>query len=81
MNPNDVKNNNLDNYNPILPVVSVTANFPTQQSIADEFTLNREQRAVFMIITGHLDDDSRCRTGIFTNSLSIKMKFIYISRG
>ncbi|CAF4733922.1 unnamed protein product, partial [Rotaria sp. Silwood2] len=27
------------------------------------FTLNREQRAAFMIITSHLDGDSRCRTG------------------
>jgi hypothetical protein len=66
VNPNDFNNKNLENYNPILPVMSVTATFPTQKSIADEFTLNREQRAAFMIITGHLDGDSRCRTGIFT---------------
>ena len=66
VNPNDVNNNNLENYNPILPIMLVTANFPTPKSIADEFTLNREQRAAFMIITGHLDGDSRCRTGMFT---------------
>ncbi|CAF2509000.1 unnamed protein product [Rotaria sp. Silwood2] len=66
MNPNSNNNNNLESYGSILPVVSVTTNFPTQKSIADEFTLNREQRAAFMIITSHLDGDSRCRTGIFT---------------
>ncbi|CAF1347250.1 unnamed protein product [Rotaria sp. Silwood1] len=63
MNPNNYNNNNFENYDSILPVVSVATNFPTQQIIADEFTLNREQRAAFMIITSHLDGDSRCRTG------------------
>jgi hypothetical protein len=43
-------------------------NFPTQKSIADEFTLNKEQRAAFMIITSHLDGDSRYRSGIFSIS-------------
>lgn len=57
--------NNLENYGSILPVVSVTTNFPTQNSIAKEFTLNKEQRAAFMIITSHLDGDTRCRTGNF----------------
>ena len=66
MDPTGNNNNNLENYGSILPVVSVTTNFPTQKSIADEFTLNREQLAAFMIITSHLDGDSRCRTGIFT---------------
>ncbi len=63
MNPNNYNKTNLENYGSILPVVSVTANFPTQKSIVDEFTLSREQRAAFMIITSHLDGDSRCRTG------------------
>ena len=66
MDPTGNNNNNLENDGSILPVVSVTTNFPTQKSIADEFTLNREQLAAFMIITSHLDGDSRCRTGIFT---------------
>jgi len=66
VNPSNYDNSNFENYGSILPVVSVTTNFPTQKSIADEFTLNREQRAAFMIITSHLDGDSRCRTGIFT---------------
>ena len=64
MNPNNYNSDNPENYGSILPVASVTTNFPTQKSIADEFTLNREQRAAFMIITSHLDGDSRCRTGI-----------------
>lgn len=63
IDPNNCNNNNLTNYDPIPPVVSVVTSFPTQKSIADEFTLNREQRTAFMIITSHLDDDSRCRTG------------------
>lgn len=66
MDPTGNNNNNLENYGSILPVVSVTTNFPTQRSISDEFTLNREQLAAFMIVTSHLDGDSRCRTGIFT---------------
>jgi hypothetical protein len=62
----DNNNSNRGNDGSILPVVSVTTNVPTQKSIADEFTLNREQSAAFMIITSHLDGDSRCRAGICT---------------
>ncbi len=65
MNPSNYNKNNLENDGSILPVASVTTNFPTQKSIVDEFTLNREQRAAFMIITSHLDGDSRYRTGTF----------------
>ena len=57
-------NSNLPNADSILPVVSITTNLTTQKSIADEFTLNREQRAAFMIITSHLNGDSQYRTGI-----------------
>ncbi len=64
VNPSNYNTNNFENYGSILPVVSVTASFPTQKTIADEFTLNREQRAAFMIITSRLDGDSRYRTGI-----------------
>lgn len=65
MNPisND-NNSNQENNGSIPPVVLVRTNVPTQKSIADEFTLNTEQRAAFMIITSHLDGDSRCRAGI-----------------
>jgi hypothetical protein len=37
---------------------------PTQLDIANEFTLNDQQKFAFMIITGHLNDDSQFRTGI-----------------
>ncbi|CAF3818885.1 unnamed protein product [Rotaria sp. Silwood1] len=63
VNPNNYNKNNFENYGLILLVVSVTTNSPTQKSVADEFTLKREQRAAFMIITSYLDGDSRCRTG------------------
>jgi hypothetical protein len=65
VNPNYNNQSNFENYGSILPVTSVTNSFSTQKSIADEFTLNTEQRAAFLIITSHLDGDSRCRTGIF----------------
>ena len=78
INPNNYISNNLENYGSILPVVSVTTNFPTQKSIADEFTLNREQRAAFMIITSHLDGDGRCRTGMFqSNTSNLKIYGIF----
>ena len=57
--------NNFEKYSPVPPVLVVKNNFSTQNSIIDEFTLNKEQRAAFLIITSHLDGDSRCRTGIF----------------
>lgn len=65
VNPNSYTTNNIENYGSILPVVSIKTNVTTQKTIADEFTLNREQRAAFMIITSHLDGDSRYRRGIF----------------
>lgn len=65
VNPKDYDTKKRQSYDSILPVVSVTANFPTQKSIADEFTLNKEQRAAFMIITSHLDGERRCSTGNF----------------
>jgi hypothetical protein len=65
VNSNSCNKNNFENYRLILSVISVRTNLPTQKSIVDEFTLNREQRAAFIIITSHLDGDSRCCTGIF----------------
>ncbi|CAF2763621.1 unnamed protein product [Rotaria sp. Silwood2] len=65
-----------ENYGSIPPVISVKANSCTQKSVADEFTLNREQRAAFMIITGHLDGDSRCRTGNLYKSSRHILKYI-----
>ncbi|CAF5149028.1 unnamed protein product, partial [Rotaria sp. Silwood1] len=63
MNPNNYSTNNFENYGSILSVLKVINNFPTQTNIINEFTLNREQRAAVMIITSHLDGDSRCRPG------------------
>ncbi|CAF1215625.1 unnamed protein product [Rotaria sordida] len=68
INPNNYNTSKFENYGSVLPVISVTANFPTQRSIVEQFTLNREQRAAFMIITSHLDGDNRCRTGEQRNS-------------
>lgn len=51
--------NEFQNHGSMLPVVSVTSQFPSQKSVADEFTLNKEQRAAFMIITSHLDGESQ----------------------
>lgn len=65
VNPSNYTTNNFENYGSILPVVSIKANVTTQKMIVNEFTLNREQGAAFMIITSHLDGDSRCRQGRF----------------
>ena len=52
-----------DHFSTMSPLISITTQFPSQKAIADEFTLNREQRAAFMIITSHLDGDARCHSG------------------
>ena len=82
---NDNDDNNLEkNYRSIPPVVSVATNLPTRKSIADEFTLNRKQRAAFMILTSHLDGDSRCRTGnsvfnaVYALEIRVTMYLTYI---
>ncbi|CAF1593397.1 unnamed protein product, partial [Adineta steineri] len=55
---NNYNINTLDNYTPIRPVATATTtSYSTQQSIIVEYTLNREQRAAFMIITSHLDGE------------------------
>ena len=57
-------------FKPILPVAAViTSSFPTQRGVADEFTLNREQRAAFMIISSHLDGDKQYHPGILIVSI------------
>ena len=43
----------------IVPVES------TREYIADQFTLNKNQRAAFMIITGHLDGLDRLNEGMY----------------
>ncbi|CAF4283579.1 unnamed protein product, partial [Adineta steineri] len=65
VNSNNYNINTLDNYTQILPVASVTTtSYSTQQSIIVEYTLNREQRAAFMIITSHLNGDKQRHEGI-----------------
>ena len=63
INPNHHTTNEFQNHGSILPEASVTSQFSSQKSVADQFTLNREQRAAFMIITSYLDGDSRFLAG------------------
>ncbi|CAF4618591.1 unnamed protein product, partial [Rotaria sp. Silwood2] len=76
---NNINTKTYENYGSIPPVISVKTNSCIQKSVADEFTLNREQRAVFMIITGHLDGDSLCRTGNLYKSSRHILKYIIFS--
>ncbi|CAF5028883.1 unnamed protein product [Rotaria magnacalcarata] len=49
-------NNGLLNHRCIVPVSRITLlNEKTRDHIAQQFTLNKNQNAAFMIITGHLD--------------------------
>ena len=63
IDPKHSDQHNHENHRTIPPVVLLTTNFPSQKTIAGEFTLNREQKAAFTIITSHLDGDIGCRTG------------------
>ncbi|CAF4317774.1 unnamed protein product, partial [Adineta steineri] len=64
VNPNNYNINRFDNYTPILPVASATTtSYSTQQSIIEDYTLNREQQAAFLIITNHLDGDKERHKG------------------
>ena len=63
INSRAIHSEDLDHFGDIAPLVSITTKFPSQQTIADEFTLNHEQRVAFMIITSHLDGDARCHNG------------------
>ncbi|CAF4014620.1 unnamed protein product [Adineta steineri] len=64
INSNNYNIDISDNYTQILPVASVTTtSYSTQQSIIVEYTLNREQRAAFLIITNHLDGDKERHKG------------------
>ncbi|CAF1490850.1 unnamed protein product, partial [Rotaria sordida] len=78
INPNNYNSNTFENYSSIPPVISLTTSYSTQKSIADEYTLNREQRAAFMIITSHLDGDKRCRTSMFTLQVLIIRNIMFI---
>ena len=79
MNPNGNNNNHLASCGSILPAVWAITNFPTEKSIVEKFTLNREQCAAFIIITSHLDGDSRRHTVFLQYSLS-KINIYRISK-
>ena len=78
INSNNYNLNTIENYGSIPPVIAVATSYPTQKSVPDEFTLNKEQRAAFMIITSHLEGDKRCRTGIFLLQININQNMIII---
>ena len=59
----DINTKFYENYALIPPVIPVKANFPAQKSVSNEFILNREQLAAFMIATSHFDGEKRCQTG------------------
>jgi hypothetical protein len=71
VDPNNHDTNEFQNHGSMLSVISVTTQFPSQKSVADELTLNRQQRAAFMIIASHLDSDSQCRTGNYFVGLTL----------
>jgi len=54
------------NFDSVRSVAKVTVPIEnTRQFIADEYTLNRNQRAAYMIITGHLDGLDRLNEGMY----------------
>ena len=65
INANHHNLNTLENYGSIPPVIVVATSYPAQRNVADEYTLNREQRAAFMIITSHLEGNKLFQTGMF----------------
>ena len=67
----NTKNCSIDEFKKfgsILPVASIATSYPSQNSVTEEFTLNKEQRAAFMIITSHLDGESQVVTSTFSTS-------------
>lgn len=58
-------NNDMLNFRHITPVSKI--NVPsevTREQIAQQFTLNKNQKAAFLIITGHLDGLDKLNEGI-----------------
>lgn len=80
INPNNYTSNMPENFGSILPVIAATTVYSTQKCIADEYTLNREQQAAFMIITSHLDGDKRSHTGIFVHIIDKNKSKYHIHR-
>ena len=73
----DSSNKALDSGD-IVSVTKITApNEITRENIAQQFTLNKNQKAAFMIITGHLDQLDKLN--ISTMIKSIYQTFLNIS--
>ncbi len=57
--------NGLVNLNCIVSVTKITVpNEVTREHISQQFTLNKNQKAAFMIITSHLDGLDKLNEGI-----------------
>lgn len=57
-------NDELLSYRPIIPVTKVSVpNEVSREQIAQQFTLNKNQRAAFFIITGHVDGLDKLNEG------------------
>lgn len=57
-------NNSLLNFTCITPVAKITVPSETnRKDIAQRYTLNKNQKAAFMIITGHLDGEDKINAG------------------
>ena len=81
INSTNSNTNTSNNYNSILPVASmISTTYCIQKGIADQYTLTREQRAAFMIVTSHLDGDKQSHAGIVMShtyiSINGKVSFI-----
>ena len=62
--------NSVLNFQCIVPVTKITIpNETTREYIAQQYTLNKNQKAAYMIITGHLDGLDKLDEGI-----AIKLK-------
>ena len=64
MPPNFDGSNGVSYSQSIVPVTKITIpNETTRECIAQQFTLNKNQTAAFMIITGHLDGLDKLNEG------------------
>ena len=66
----------LLSYRPIIPVTKISVpNEVSREQIVQQFTLNKNQRAAFSIITGHLDGLDKLNEGI----LRMKTNEVFIN--
>jgi hypothetical protein len=68
--------NELLNSRCIVPVTRISVPIEiTRENIAQQFTLNKNQKAAFMIITGHLDGLDKLNEGIIIKT----MHYLFLS--